>query len=78
MHETDVPFEASLADSSVLSTFLSRADFADALGMDENDVFIQRMFSAVAKRHPDKICFQEFLEMVVLFSKGKCMEQQRT
>ncbi len=55
---------------SVLSTTLTRAEFADALGMREDDIFVHRMFSCVAKTHPDKLSFCEFLHTVRKFSEG--------
>lgn len=61
---------------SVLRTTLTRAEFAEALGMGENDLFIQRMFLVVTKGHYDKMSFQEFLETVVKFSKGENLKEK--
>ena len=55
----------------VLTTTVTRAEFADALGMRETDLFVERMFACVARRHSDKICFQEFLQVVARFSNGE-------
>lgn len=55
---------------SVARMRLTRAEFAEALGMKENHLFIQRMFAAVAKMHKDTISFGEFLDVVKKFSRG--------
>ncbi|KRX26639.1 Dual oxidase 1 [Trichinella nelsoni] len=60
---------------SVLQTMLTKAEFADALGMDENDLIIQRLFRCVARQHPDKICFRDFLDVVIKFANGTIKEK---
>ncbi len=56
--------------AGVMTTTLTRSEFADALGMREDDLFIRRMFACTARRHPDKITFSEFLHTVHKFSNG--------
>ena len=46
-------------------------EFASALGMKESDVFVKKMFAIVDKDNDNRISFQEFLDMIVLFSKGR-------
>ena len=46
-------------------------EFADALGMKDTDLFVKKMFSIVDKDNDQRISFQEFLDMIVLFSKGR-------
>ena len=55
----------------VMRTSLSMKEFASALGMKESDVFVKKMFAIVDKDNDNRISFQEFLDMIVLFSKGR-------
>jgi dual oxidase len=55
----------------VMRTSLSRSEFASALGMKGDDVFVKMMFNIVDKDGDGRISFQEFLDTVVLFSKGR-------
>ena len=55
----------------VMRTTLSKKEFAAALGMKEGDLFVQKMFNIVDKDGDDRISFQEFLDTIVLFSKGR-------
>ncbi|VDP22192.1 unnamed protein product [Soboliphyme baturini] len=63
------------SSEAVLRTTLTRAEFANALGMDEEDLLIQRLFSCVARSNPEKICFQDFLNTVIKFAKGSVKEK---
>ena len=51
-----------------MRTALSKAEFAAALGMQADDVFVRKMFKIVDKDGDGRISFQEFLDTVVLFS----------
>merc|ERR1719460_1217628 len=55
----------------VMRTTLSTEEFASALGMKATDVFVKKMFAIVDKDNDNQISFQEFLDMIVLFSKGR-------
>jgi len=55
----------------VMRTSLSMDEFASALGMRASDVFVKKMFAIVDKDNDNRISFQEFLDMIVLFSKGR-------
>ena len=55
----------------VMRTSLSMQEFASALGMRASDVFVKKMFAIVDKDNDNRISFQEFLDMIVLFSKGR-------
>ncbi|KAF6209306.1 hypothetical protein GE061_015053 [Apolygus lucorum] len=61
----------------VMRTSLSRAEFASALGMKPDDVFVRMMFNIVDKDGDGRISFQEFLDTVVLFSRGKTEDKLR-
>ncbi|XP_014272610.1 dual oxidase [Halyomorpha halys] len=61
----------------VMRTSLSRAEFANALGMKADDVFVRMMFNIVDKDGDGRISFQEFLDTVVLFSRGKTEDKLR-
>ncbi|XP_037075300.1 dual oxidase-like [Pollicipes pollicipes] len=54
----------------VMRTSLTKREFASALGMKADSVFVQKMFNVVDKDGDGQISFQEFLETVELFSRG--------
>ncbi|XP_073969944.1 dual oxidase isoform X3 [Rhodnius prolixus] len=69
---------AEAADGDVvMRTSLSRGEFASALGMKPDDVFVRMMFNIVDKDGDGRISFQEFLDTVVLFSRGKTEDKLR-
>lgn len=61
----------------VMRTSLSKKEFAEALGMRPDSVFVKQMFNCVDKDSDGRISFQEFLDTVVLFSKGKTEDKLR-
>lgn len=61
----------------VMRTSLSRAEFASALGMRADAVFVCKMFQIVDKDGDGRISFQEFLDTVVLFSRGHTDDKLR-
>ena len=63
--------------SGVMSISLSRAEFASALGMKPNDMFVRKMFKVVDKEGNGRISFRNFLDTVVLFSQGGCEDKIR-
>eukprot|EP00093_Oithona_nana_P006459 06459.XXX_386344_372891_1 [CDS] Oithona nana genome sequencing. len=61
----------------VMRTTLSKKEFASALGMKASDVFVHKMFNIVDKDGDGRISFQEFLDTIVLFSKGRTDDKLR-
>ncbi|XP_046466415.1 dual oxidase isoform X1 [Neodiprion pinetum] len=62
---------------TVMRTSLSKSEFASALGMRPDAVFVQKMFNIVDKDSDGRISFQEFLDTVLLFSRGKTEDKLR-
>lgn len=62
---------------TVMRTSLSKSEFASALGMKPDAVFVKKMFNIVDKDGDGRISFQEFLDTVVLFSRGKTEDKLR-
>ena len=61
----------------VMRTSLSKKEFAQALGMNEKEMFVSKMFNIVDKDGDGRISFQEFLDTIVLFSKGRTDDKLR-
>lgn len=61
----------------VMRTTLSKKEFASALGMNERDMFVTKMFNIVDKDGDGRISFQEFLDTIVLFTKGRTEDKLR-
>ena len=61
----------------VMRTSLSKKEFAAALGMNEKEMFVSKMFNIVDKDSDGRISFQEFLDTIVLFSKGRTDDKLR-
>lgn len=64
-------------DMTVMRTSLSKAEFATALGMSPDAMFVTKMFNIVDKDQDGRISFDEFLQTVVLFSRGKTDDKLR-
>lgn len=62
---------------SVMYASLTKSEFASALGMKADAVFVKKMFNIVDKDSDGRISFQEFLDTVVLFSRGKTEDKLR-
>lgn len=61
----------------VMRTSLSKQEFAEALGMKIDSLFVKQMFNCVDKDNDGRISFQEFLDTVVLFTRGKTDDKLR-
>lgn len=68
---------ASLDEDGVMRTSLSAGEFASALGMKADALFVRKMFNIVDKDGDGRISFQEFLDTVVLFSRGNTDDKLR-
>ncbi|XP_067143803.1 dual oxidase-like isoform X2 [Centruroides vittatus] len=60
-----------------MTTSLSKREFAEALGMRHDSLFVRRMFNCVDKNKDGRISFREFLDTVASFSRGKTEDKLR-
>lgn len=61
----------------VLECELTAAEFADALGLKSDSLFVDSMFTLADKDGNGYLSFQEFLDVIVIFMKGKNAQLQR-
>lgn len=54
----------------VLQCELTAAEFADALGLKADSLFVDSMFTLADKDGNGYLSFQEFLDVIVIFMKG--------
>lgn len=55
----------------VLQCELAASEFADALGLKPDSLFVDSMFTLADKDGNGYLSFQEFLDVIVIFMKGK-------
>lgn len=67
----ELSLETSQKVKEALKCELSRAEFADALGLKPQSVFVDSMFSLADKDGNGYLSFREFLDILVIFMKGK-------
>ncbi|VDM57623.1 unnamed protein product [Angiostrongylus costaricensis] len=60
-----------------LSLLCYRHEFAQAIGMRETDMFVQRMFAITSHSSSDMVTFAEFLEVLKKFSEGTVRDKYK-
>uniref|UniRef100_A0A803VXV7 NAD(P)H oxidase (H2O2-forming) n=1 Tax=Ficedula albicollis TaxID=59894 RepID=A0A803VXV7_FICAL len=73
----ELSFESSRKAKESLTCELSRAEFAEALGLKEHSMFVESMFSLADKDGNGYISFREFLDILVVFMKGSPEEKSK-
>uniref|UniRef100_A0A8D2NES2 NAD(P)H oxidase (H2O2-forming) n=1 Tax=Zonotrichia albicollis TaxID=44394 RepID=A0A8D2NES2_ZONAL len=73
----ELSFESSQKARESLTCELSRAEFAEALGLKEHSMFVESMFSLADKDGNGYISFREFLDILVVFMKGSPEEKSK-
>lgn len=61
----------------VLQCELTASEFADALGLKSDSLFVDSMFTLADKDGNGYLSFQEFLDVIVIFMKGKTHDFKR-
>ncbi|CAG9535166.1 unnamed protein product [Cercopithifilaria johnstoni] len=59
----------------VLGTAVTKAEMADALGMRENDLFVERIFTSMTKENSNRVTFFKFLNVIVRFARGSVRDK---
>ncbi|XP_036040797.1 dual oxidase 1 [Onychomys torridus] len=72
-----LPLDSSMKVREALTCELSRAEFADSLGLKPQDMFVESMFSLADKDGNGYLSFREFLDILVVFMKGSPEEKSR-
>lgn len=73
-----LPLDSSQKVREALTCELSRAEFAESLGLKPQDMFVESMFSLADKDGNGYLSFREFLDILVVFMKGKaCLGDNR-
>ncbi|XP_062998433.1 dual oxidase 2 [Elgaria multicarinata webbii] len=73
----ELNLETSQKAKEALKCELSRAEFADALGLKPQSVFVDSMFSLADKDGNGYVSFREFLDILVVFMKGSPQEKSK-
>ncbi|NXT78254.1 DUOX2 oxidase, partial [Zapornia atra] len=73
----ELNFESSQKTKESLTCELSRAEFAEALGLKAHSMFVDSMFSLADKDGNGYISFREFLDILVVFMKGSPEEKSK-
>ncbi|KAJ7410998.1 Dual oxidase 2 [Willisornis vidua] len=73
----ELNFESSQKTRESLTCELSRAEFAEALGLKAHSMFVESMFSLADKDGNGYISFREFLDILVVFMKGSPEEKSK-
>uniref|UniRef100_A0A8C5UCB1 NAD(P)H oxidase (H2O2-forming) n=1 Tax=Malurus cyaneus samueli TaxID=2593467 RepID=A0A8C5UCB1_9PASS len=73
----ELSFESSQKTRESLMCELTRAEFAEALGLKAHSMFVDSMFSLADKDGNGYISFWEFLDILVVFMKGSPEEKSK-
>ncbi|CAI5793052.1 dual oxidase 2 [Podarcis lilfordi] len=73
----ELSLETSQKAKEALKCELSREEFADALGLKPQSVFVDSMFSLADKDGNGYLSFREFLDIFVVFMKGSPQEKSK-
>ncbi|NXN06875.1 DUOX2 oxidase, partial [Indicator maculatus] len=73
----ELDLESSQKAKESLACELSRAEFAEALGLKAHSMFVDSMFSLADKDGNGYISFREFLDILVVFMKGSPEEKSK-
>ncbi|NXA53234.1 DUOX2 oxidase, partial [Nothocercus julius] len=73
----ELNFESSQKAKESLTCELSRAEFAESLGLKAHSMFVESMFSLADKDGNGYISFREFLDILVIFMKGSPEEKSK-
>ena len=66
------PSELENSDAKdVLNNELSKTEFAEMLSMAPDSLFVEQMFELVDKDQSGSLSFREFLDVIVIFAKGR-------
>jgi len=55
----------------LINTVISKEEFAEYLKLKTNSSFVENMFAVADTDDDGRISFREFLDIIVLFTKGK-------
>ncbi|KAM4829010.1 dual oxidase 2 [Thomomys bottae] len=72
-----LPLDSSQKVREALTCELSRAEFAESLGLKPQDTFVESMFSLADKDGNGYLSFREFLDILVVFMKGSPEDKSR-
>uniref|UniRef100_A0A8C0WUU0 NAD(P)H oxidase (H2O2-forming) n=1 Tax=Castor canadensis TaxID=51338 RepID=A0A8C0WUU0_CASCN len=72
-----LPIGSSQMVREALTCELSRAEFAESLGLKPQDMFVESMFSLADKDGNGYLSFREFLDILVVFMKGSPEDKSR-
>lgn len=62
----------------ILECELTKTEFADVLTMKPDSLFVEQMFELVDQDNSGSISFREFLDVIVVFAKGKISQTRFT
>uniref|UniRef100_UPI00398F410F dual oxidase 2 n=1 Tax=Pristiophorus japonicus TaxID=55135 RepID=UPI00398F410F len=73
----DFNTEISRKTRESLNCELTRVEFADALGLKDDSMFVEQMFSLADKDGNGYLSFREFIDILIIFMKGSPEEKSK-